>query len=108
MVATWGPGQAGAIRQGSAGIREASRPEDHHPRLPLQAARTWQSGAGKSNGNGHGDSDHAAGTWVARGRAHGVEGGVAGCRCEGDRKCAKTRAERATEQATKKEREARE
>ena len=34
--------------------------QNHHPRLPPQAARTWQSGAGKSNGNGHGDSDHEA------------------------------------------------
>ena len=80
MAATWGRGQVGAIREGGAAIREATCPEDRHHRLPLQAARARQSGAGKCNGSGQGDSGNATGTWVARGRARGAKGGVASCR----------------------------
>ena len=61
VVATSGPGQVRAIREGTAGIREATCPEDRHHRFPPQAARTRQPEAGKSNGSGHGDSGHAAG-----------------------------------------------
>ena len=89
-------------------ICEATCSEDRHHQLPLHWARTKQPGAGKSNGNGHGDSDHA----LARGLQEVVRTALKEVLPDAVEKAmasgGKTRADRATDQAPKKEREARE
>ena len=64
--------------------------------------------AGKSNGNGHGDSDHAAGTSVAGIVRTTLKEVLPDAVEKAMASGGKTGAERATEQASKKEREARE